>query len=106
MREEPMQSITSAGRPAARDVIVPFEAGAGRACDGKHDELVDRARKRALEFEKEAELLDAARELGMVEQREIGAAEAFAVRLAPRRHLFVERARRPAASRGSYRARS
>src|SRR6516162_9510351 len=39
------------------------------------------------------EFLDAARELGTVEQREIGAAEAFALRLAPRRHLFEERSR-------------
>jgi hypothetical protein len=74
-------------------VIVPFEIGAGRARDGKHDELIDRARERALELEEEAELFNAARELGMVEQREIRAAEASAVGLAPRRHLFVERSR-------------
>src|SRR5262245_3569916 len=76
-----------------RDVIVPFEAGAGCARDREHDELIDRARQRTFELQEEAQLLDAAGELGMVEQREIGAADAFAVRLAARRHRVVERPR-------------
>jgi hypothetical protein len=48
-----MQSITSrrqAGGARLLDMVMPFEAGAGRARDGKDDELVDGARQRALEF--------------------------------------------------------
>ena len=75
------------------DVIVPFEVGAGRARDGEHDELVDGARQRALEFEEETKLLDAARQLGMIEQREIRAAEAFAVGAPPLRHRGIKRLR-------------
>ena len=76
-----------------RDVVVPFEAGAGRPRDGEHDELIDRARQRALELQEEAQLLDPARELRVIEQREIGAAEAFAARLAPCGHGLVQRLR-------------
>jgi hypothetical protein len=64
-----MQSITSAGRPVARACAMwsCHSKSAPVARDGEHDELVDRARKCALELEKEAELFDAARELGVVE---------------------------------------
>ena len=85
--------LRQAGGARMRDVVLPFERGAGRARDGEHDELVDRARQRALELEEESELLDAARELGVVEQREIGPAEAFAPGLAPGGHRRIERLR-------------
>jgi hypothetical protein len=76
-----------------RDMVMPLESRAGRPRDREHDELIDRARQRALELEKEAELLDPARELRVVEQREIRPAEAFALALAPRRHRLVQRPR-------------
>ena len=76
-----------------RHMILPLVVGTGRARDGKHDELVNRARQRAIELEEKAELLDAPREFGMVEQRQVRAAEGFAFFAAPRRHFPIERLR-------------
>jgi hypothetical protein len=55
------------------DMVMPFIVGPGRARDGKDDELIDRARQCAFELQEEPELLNAACELWMVEQREIRA---------------------------------
>ena len=70
--------LRQAGRARVCDVVVPFVVGAGRARDRQHDELIDRARQHALELEKEAELLDPARQLRMIEQRHVRPAEVLA----------------------------
>src|SRR5262249_27480146 len=71
-------------------MILPLILGTGRARDGKDDELINRARQRAIELEEEAQLLDAPREFGMVEQRQVGTAEGFALCSAPGGHFLIE----------------
>src|SRR5215203_2595995 len=73
------------------NMILPFETRARCARDREYDELIDRARERAFEFQKKSQLLDPTRELGMIQQRDVRPAEALAVCFALHRDCRVQR---------------
>ena len=66
-------SLGQTGALRGADVVRPFEGHARALCRRQHDELVDVARKRPLEFVVVPQLLDEARETRVIQQGNVWA---------------------------------